>query len=191
MRSIMLREERVQATINLHESSWSPYYKFLPGLIRERRYTCGIEIGVYSGGHARAILDAGVNLLVGIDPYKMFENNMLGLNDQADWDCLHDLTQARLHDKAYLHMRRTSDDSVQFLTLPFDFVFIDGLHTYEQAKKDLDNYSQLIRPGGVILCDDYNPKDFPGIVQAIDEFATNHALEIKNGPMSVIYMDKL
>ncbi len=37
---------------------------------------------------------------------------------------------------------------------PYDFLFIDGDHTYEGAKQDFDNYKTLVRPGGLIALHD-------------------------------------
>jgi cephalosporin hydroxylase len=33
---------------------------------------------------------------------------------------------------------------------PYDFLFIDGGHAYEVAKADWDNYSPMVRPGGLV-----------------------------------------
>ncbi len=33
---------------------------------------------------------------------------------------------------------------------PYDFLFIDGGHTYEIARADWNNYSPMVRPGGLI-----------------------------------------
>jgi len=33
---------------------------------------------------------------------------------------------------------------------PYDFLFIDGDHSYEGCKADWDNYSPMVRPGGLI-----------------------------------------
>ena len=35
-----------------------------------------------------------------------------------------------------------------------DFLFIDGDHTYEGAKRDFDLYKQLVRSGGIIALHD-------------------------------------
>jgi hypothetical protein len=51
----------------------------------------------------------------------------------------------------------------------YDFVYIDGLHTYEQVKKDIENYKQLIRPNGFIGGHDYHPQGWPGVVKAVEE----------------------
>jgi len=188
----MTREERILAIIEDTDKNFAPYYDFLPSLIRERGYQFGIEVGVFCGGHALAILETDVRMLVGIDPYEMFENNRLGLNDQEDWDCMHDTAMGRLTDKRYYHLRKYSDDTdfiARHSQSGFDFVFIDGLHTYEQVNKDLDRYSKFIRPGGVVACHDYDHPHFPGVTMAIREFAAKHGLEIVIGPLYAIYMD--
>ena len=40
---------------------------------------------------------------------------------------------------------------------PFDVVFIDGLHTFEQTLRDLLNAITVLRPDGVIVLDDVLP----------------------------------
>ena len=42
-------------------------------------------------------------------------------------------------------------------TSKFDFIFIDGDHTYEGVKKDFEMYSPLIRDGGIIAFHDIVP----------------------------------
>lgn len=43
----------------------------------------------------------------------------------------------------------------------FNFIFLDGLHTFSQTYKDLCNASALLEPGGIILIDDVYPSDEP------------------------------
>lgn len=33
---------------------------------------------------------------------------------------------------------------------PYDFIFIDGDHTYEGVKADWENYKDMVRPGGAV-----------------------------------------
>ena len=57
--------------------------------------------------------------------------------------------------------RLTSDD--YFSKYPknsFDVIFLDGLHTYKQTKKDLLNALKVINNGGVIIMDDFIPRDW-------------------------------
>lgn len=192
----MTREERMQVLIADTDKSWSPYYQFLPSLIRARGYEKGIEIGVFAGGHALSILNnTEVTQLIGIDPYMMYTKGGVpgGMKDQEDFDCLYFMVIARLENDRYVHFRITSDEAVGSLEAAwnkFDFVFIDGLHTYDQVKKDLYNYDKLIRKGGVVACHDYNHTAYPGVAKAIDEFAKEHNTKIVICPLYAIYMEK-
>lgn len=44
-------------------------------------------------------------------------------------------------------------------TRPPDVVFIDGLHTYEQSLRDIENSLRYLRSGGVIVVDDCIPPE--------------------------------
>lgn len=191
----MTREERIAKVVKMTDDGCVPYYDVLPSLIRERSYKNGIEIGVLFGGHAEAMLRVNsLQLLVGIDPYEMYEQaESMKLMDQEDFDYVYNLTLERLSDDRYLHFRATSDMAfphIQDMGSLFNFVFIDGLHTYEQVKRDLSNYSQLIRIGGVIACHDYNHPSYPALTTAIDEFAAEHNTEIVICPFHAVYMNK-
>lgn len=43
----------------------------------------------------------------------------------------------------------------------FDLIWIDGDHGEAQSRKDIENYSQLLRPGGIIACHDYYSLPWP------------------------------
>jgi len=51
-----------------------------------------------------------------------------------------------------------------------DFAYIDGAHSYEYVVTDSVNVLQRMRPGGVVVWDDYY-HFFPGIVRAIGELS--------------------
>lgn len=44
------------------------------------------------------------------------------------------------------------------ITKIFDLIFIDGLHTAEQVKKDFENSLKVLSPGGFIVLHDCNPE---------------------------------
>ena len=55
----------------------------------------------------------------------------------------------------------------------FDAVFIDGNHSYEYVKKDLENYKELVKTGGIVALHDANFEgDRYGTPQVIREFDT-------------------
>ncbi len=51
----------------------------------------------------------------------------------------------------------------------FDFLIIDGDHSYEGVKRDFENYVSLVRPGGLIVFDDYEVVAWPEIKRYVDE----------------------
>ncbi len=55
-------------------------------------------------------------------------------------------------------VRKTSDEFFKSNNEKFDLIFLDGLHTYEQTLKDIDNAIQIIEDEGIILVHDCLPK---------------------------------
>jgi len=54
-----------------------------------------------------------------------------------------------------------------------DFVFLDGGHSYETVKKDLQILTSNLDKNSVIVCDDYNLSHY-GVKEAVDEISINH-----------------
>ena len=86
--------------------------------------------------------------------------------------CRYHLLKNFSHDAAALLGAALGPGSVEYL-------FIDGLHTYEGVVRDIRDYVSLVKRGGVIVFNDYgtttngkpNAKPmFPGVTQAVDEF---------------------
>ncbi len=99
-----------------------------------------LEIGVSKGVTFNAV---NVETKTGVDP-----------DFQFDWQASHDGIRTRL-------LPLTSD--AFFAQEPtgsrFDLIFIDGLHTYDQTYRDLQNALLHSHPGTVILIDDTIPCD--------------------------------
>ena len=55
-------------------------------------------------------------------------------------------------------LRMTSDEFFKKNRQNFDIIFLDGLHTYEQTIKDIDNGLRFLNTSGVILVHDCLPK---------------------------------
>lgn len=50
-----------------------------------------------------------------------------------------------------------SDDFFKQYNSKFDIVFVDGLHTYEQSLRDIENSLSRLEPGGVVIVHDCMP----------------------------------
>tara|TARA_Y100000590_G_scaffold442750_1_gene571258 strand:- start:465 stop:1094 length:630 start_codon:yes stop_codon:yes gene_type:complete len=59
-----------------------------------------------------------------------------------------------------------------------DFVFLDGGHSYETVRKDLDLIISKLKKSKIIICDDYDQVDY-GVKKAVDELKEK-VTEIKN-----------
>ena len=55
------------------------------------------------------------------------------------------------------NIKTTSDDFFSTNTKKFDIIFIDGLHIYEQVKKDILNSINCLNDGGIVLVHDCMP----------------------------------
>lgn len=51
------------------------------------------------------------------------------------------------------------------------FVHVDASHLYANVVRDLEAARRLLRPGGVVVCDDYRSQHTPGVAAAVWEAA--------------------
>lgn len=80
-----------------------------------------------------------------------------------------------------LHRANSEVAGAEFSDQFFDWVYIDGNHSYEFVRQDLELYYRKLKPGGFMVCDDYHHAGFwdDGVTRAVDEFmARGHARRI-------------
>jgi predicted O-methyltransferase YrrM len=83
----------------------------------------------------------------------------------------------------------TSDEAVsQFEDNSLDFVFVDGLHTYDQILKDCENYYPKLKTGGLLIGHDYTK--ILDVNKAANKFAGKIGLEIKTAKQDLWYIIK-
>ena len=69
-------------------------------------------------------------------------------------------------------LKMTSDEGYDALKFnEWDFIYIDGLHTYEGVKNDIKNFLPLVKKGGVIGGHDYTNQipHLVGVYEAVNE----------------------
>lgn len=69
---------------------------------------------------------------------------------------------------------------------PVGLLYVDGDHTREGARRDIESWASHLAPGAVIAVDDYGHPDWPGVGQAVDELVAEGLL----APIE-IYHDRL
>ena len=64
-------------------------------------------------------------------------------------------------------------------------MFIDGDHSYEAAKADIEAWRPKVRTGGLLNGHDYDSTRFPGMYRAVDQFAEARQFRIVKAGRSV------
>lgn len=98
-----------------------------------------LEIGVESG---KTLLDVNIRQKFAVDPYFHFNTLFQG--------------------KTYRFYKTDSDTFFKKIlntAEKFEIIFLDGLHTYEQTYKDLQNSMKLVYRNSFIIVDDTIPND--------------------------------
>jgi predicted O-methyltransferase YrrM len=132
-----------------------------------------VEIGAYAG-ESTVLFAKHFKEVVTIDPF---------MNDYDPNDITCQFMELELVYERFLenikpydnitHIRDISDNAISKLNQfdmieKVDFVYIDGLHTYDQVKKDIENYIPIINQNGFIAGHDFHPV-WQGVIDAVLE----------------------
>ena len=134
-----------------------------------------LEIGVALGEHAEQILRDKDIYYTGIDQWKYDttmeheKNKITNWDTQEKWDEVYKSVLKKLskfQDRASI-IRGSSRDVVPTLVHKYDVIYVDGDHSYEGAKKDLELSLEVLAEGGKIVVDDLQ---YPSVRKAFNEF---------------------
>lgn len=67
-----------------------------------------------------------------------------------------------------------SHDVAKGFEQAIDLLFIDGDHSYDAVKRDIEDWAPMLKPDGFIAFHDVDRSAFPGTRRAIDEFLTGN-----------------
>ena len=127
-----------------------------------------IEIGTFTG-ESTVIFAQHFKKVIGIDPML---SNYDSQDPTSNFDFNEVLEMFANRTKDYKNIQlitKTSDDAADdFNDEVFDFVYIDGIHQYENVLSDIKNYLPKIKKGGVIGGHDY-VSNWPGVQLAVNE----------------------
>jgi SAM-dependent methyltransferase len=150
----------------------------------------GLEIGCDIGDTTEFLLKCNPNLnLTSVDPYLNYQDwNGRMLDDRQH--ALDRMSQRMsVFGDRFRFIRSTSDDAVSsFDDGEFDFIFVDGLHTYEQLTLDCANYYSKLKPGGIFAGHDFTAIE--GVNRAAKEFAEKQNKTILTTECDVWYWIK-
>jgi predicted O-methyltransferase YrrM len=164
---------------------WQEIYNRLP----KDRPIVGAEIGVWTGKTSSFLLENMPNLtLYMIDAWTEASNIPSFLASRAKMtkypQKVYDDAYKTVCEIASKHPSRSfviKEESVvyskRFPVSFFDFIFIDGDHSYEGVSKDIDAWYPLIKSSGILCGHDYG-RGFKGVKQAVDERFKESEIEL-------------
>lgn len=148
--------------------------------------TC-VEIGSWRGDNAaRLLASRRPQKMYLVDPWEYREEEKYndawfgaaGRSGQQDMDAIYESVIARFRpniDSGQLVVKRmrSIDAASSFADDSLDWVYVDGDHSYEGVKDDLEAYYRAVKPGGFLAGDDYEGPGWwgDGVKRAVDEFA--------------------
>ncbi len=74
--------------------------------------------------------------------------------------------------KQYRIIKRFSEDGKaikEAADRQYDFLLIDGDHSFDGVKRDFETYGPMVRQGGLVLFDDYDTAEWPDIADYVDQ----------------------
>ncbi len=170
------------------------FEKWLPGedipeIIADMKNPVGAEIGTAEGVTTEHLLSNVPGLkLTGVDPYPDYID-WDGNKPAADKNKAAYLEKTAKYKDRWKHIYKTSDDAVNdFADGSLDFIFIDGLHTYDKVKKDCANYWPKVKKGGIMIGHDF--ARIEGVNKAVNEFSDKAGLPVKNAKQDLWYIVK-
>lgn len=144
------------------------------------------EIGTWRGDFAATILSSRrPRRLYLIDPWEhrpegAYEQALFGGAQagqermEAIYGRVHESFRAEIaRGQVVVKRQRSVQAAGDFADGSLDWVYIDGDHTYEGVKGDLEAYFRVVKSGGQIAGDDYGLVGWweDGVTRAVDEFA--------------------
>lgn len=148
-----------------------PMTKFMIHLFKNKKLI-GLEIGVEYGLNAKTMLTLlPIEKLYMVDPYIN--------NDQMYRETRKYLAK---YDDKTIFIRKTSENAANEIPDKLDFVYLDGAHTYEAVKKDIELIYNKIKKGGILGGHDFWANEI-GVCKAVLEFVEYNNLTI-NGKLT-------
>jgi len=140
--------------------------------IKDKKNLIGLDIGVQYGVNSyKELKELDIKFLYLVDPYwkvdvtdytkiKMFSLELLSeFNDKIQF------------------IFKDSKEAIEYVPDNLDYIYIDGDHTYDGVKSDIELYYPKVKSGGLFGGHDYTLKSM-GLVQAVKEFGEKYNYKI-------------
>jgi len=152
-------------------------------LLKDKGKIKGLEIGCAEGTTSEFLLKSLPDLdLWGVDPYEDYTDWNGNHLDKLNEKFINTLNLLKPFESRFKLIRKYSDNAVgDFEDESLDFIFVDGLHTYDQVKKDLENFYPKLKKGGLFSGHDFH--NIKEVKDAVKEFAIQQGLQQINSTL--------
>jgi hypothetical protein len=135
-----------------------------------------LEIGTQFGYNAFSMLrELPIKKLYLVDAYKDYIDDGVKFDFSSGEKVAH--SKVKKWESKIVWIKKYSSDAADEVKDDLDFVYIDGNHSYEFVKKDIELYYPKIKPGGVIAGHDF-AASFMGLCKAVTEFSKKKKLKL-------------
>lgn len=170
-----------------YSHGWAIRHPSIGHYYHELKCKVCVEIGIARGELSEYLMNHvhGIEEYHGVDPFlggydtsDAMSNELAKVNSSVVWS--HAVLQVLKHQgcKFRLHYGLSTVVYKDFPDNSVDCIFIDGDHTFEGVKADIQKWSPIIKPGGYYFFDDVSYA-YPGTVKAVDTFVEKNKLLIK------------
>jgi protein-L-isoaspartate O-methyltransferase len=119
-----------------------------------------LEIGSANGFSACAMALGGAEHITAIDPHSWVPGSRAAMDEN--------LREFGVEDKVTIIADTFYAAFAQLQEERYDFIFIDGDHTFNAIQFDVTNARKLLAPGGILACHDYGECCCPDVRPALD-----------------------
>jgi hypothetical protein len=163
----------------------------------------GVEIGVCKGDYSKILLEKStLSTLFSVDPWQNMSVDVYWDRNNVPQDENEERYQnvvrefKKYGDKSKILRMTSKEAAPKFQDGELEFVYIDGNHSYEACKEDIQLWWPKVKKGGLFAGHDYvdgkvNESEF-GVKSAVDEFvkANNQTLFVNPQPFPTWYLQK-
>ena len=165
-----------------------------------------VEIGVYKGRSLFSVAQAfkdNEGKAYGIDPYLLVEakeydlektlkervNRFLkGIDFEALYNQVLMNTEVFELSKVVEIMRKTSTEAAPyFKDIKIDMLHIDGNHDFESVQADINNYTPLVREGGIIV---FNCINWDSVKRSYDQYKNDYTILLETNNFGILMKNK-
>jgi len=99
---------------------------------------------------------------------------------QESLELMYERILKRFGNRDFIHIHRCLSEQLAS-KIPdkyFDWIYIDGDHSFEGLYSDLTNYYTKVKKGGLVIGDDYGGKS-KGVKKAVDKFCMERDIDFE------------